>query len=117
VSLTNVVEDCHHRLRCAKNRGVTIMRCSTGAAATLADERALRQSVLNFLSKRSSLPVRRRSLAQGRLDRFGRPYMSIQDTGPGIPGGNPIVAVEIRQGSNAIKVGASKARLGPSDSP
>ena len=56
VSLTNVVEDCHHLLTLrAKNRGITIHEVFEPELPRLwADERALRQVCLNSSPTRSS---------------------------------------------------------------
>ena len=60
--------------------------------------------------------VRRRGLAQGRLDRVGRPVHERQGHRPGHSrGGNPGRAVEVRPGLECHQVGRARHRPRPAD--
>ncbi|MCX7311161.1 MAG: HAMP domain-containing sensor histidine kinase [Alphaproteobacteria bacterium] len=98
VSLTAVVEDCHHLLT---------LRAKT-------DERALRQVCLNFLSNavKFTPPGGEVWLKVGWTAAGGQ-YMSIKDTGPGIPEEEiSVVLSKFGQGSNAIKSAEQGTGLG-----
>jgi len=116
VSLTNVVEDCHHLLTLrAKNRGVTIHEVFEPELPRLwADERALRQVCLNFLSNAIKFtPSGGEVWLKVGWTASGGQYMSIKDTGPGIPEEEiPIVLSKFGQGSNAIKSAEQGTGLG-----
>ena len=116
VSLTNVVEDCHHLLTLrAKNRGITIHEVFEPELPRLwADERALRQVCLNFLSNAIKFtPSGGEVWLKVGWTASGGQYMSIKDTGPGIPEEEiPIVLSKFGQGSNAIKSAEQGTGLG-----
>ena len=116
VSLTVVVEDCHHLLKLrAQNRGITIHEVFEPDLPRLwADERALRQVCLNLLSNaiKFTPPGGEIWLKVGWTAAGGQ-YMSVKDTGPGIPEEEiPIVLSSFGQGSNAIKSAEQGAGLG-----
>ncbi|MGZ5850722.1 MAG: sensor histidine kinase [Methyloceanibacter sp.] len=116
VSLTNVVEDCHHLLTLrAKNRGITIHEVFEPELPRLwADERALRQVCLNFLSNAIKFtPSGGEVWLKVGWTASGGQYMSVKDTGPGIPEEEiPIVLSKFGQGSNAIKSAEQGIGLG-----
>ena len=116
VSLTNVVEDCHHLLTLrAKNRGITVHEVFEPDLPRLwADERALRQVCLNFLSNAIKFtPSGGEVWLKVGWTASGGQYMSIKDTGPGIPEEEiPIVLSKFGQGSNAIKSAEQGTGLG-----
>ncbi len=116
VSLTLVVEDCHHLLTLrAKNRGVTVHEVFEPDLPRLwADERALRQVCLNFLSNAIKFtPSGGEVWLKVGWTASGGQYMSIKDTGPGIPEEEiPIVLSKFGQGSNAIKSAEQGTGLG-----
>jgi len=116
VSLTHVVEDCHHLLTLrAKNRGITVHEVFEPDLPRLwADERALRQVCLNFLSNAIKFtPSGGEVWLKVGWTASGGQYMSIKDTGPGIPEEEiPIVLSKFGQGSNAIKSAEQGTGLG-----
>jgi len=116
VGLTGVVDECCHLLKLrAKNRGITIRdNFEPGMALLWADERAIRQITLNLLSNAikftpqgGEIFVRTGSLANGGQ------FLSIRDTGPGIPEEEiPVVLSSFGQGALAIKTAEQGAGLG-----
>ena len=116
VSLTNVVEDCHHLLTLrAKNRGITIHEVFEPELPRLwADERALRQVCLNLLSNAIKFtPSGGEVWLKVGWTASGGQYMSVKDTGPGIPEEEiPVVLSKFGQGSNAIKSAEQGTGLG-----
>ena len=75
VSLTAIVEDCHHLLKLrATNRGITLHELYEPDLPRLwADERAMRQICLNLSLQRNQVHAAgRRDLAESRLDRVRR---------------------------------------------
>ncbi len=116
VSLTNVVEDCHHLLKLrAQNRGITVHNVFEDDLPRLwADERALRQICLNLLSNAIKFtPSGGEIWLKVGWTASGGQYMSCKDTGPGIPEEEiPVVLSSFGQGSNAIKSAEQGAGLG-----
>jgi len=116
VSLCVVVQDCHHLLKLrAKNRGITIHEVIEANLPRLwADERALRQVCLNLLSNaiKFTPPGGEIWLKVGWTAAGGQ-YMSVKDTGPGIPEEEiPVVLSSFGHGSNAIKSAEQGTGLG-----
>ena len=88
VSLARVVEDCHHLLKLrASNRGITIHELFEPDMPRLwADERAVRQICLNLLSNGIKFtPQGGEIWLKAGWTASGGQYMSVKDTGPGIP--------------------------------
>ena len=116
VSLVGVVEDCHHLLQAARqNRGITIHEVfETDLPRLWADERAVRQICLNLLSNAIKFtPQGGEIWLKVGWTASGGQYMSVKDTGPGIPEEEiPIVLASFGQGSNAIKSAEQGAGLG-----
>ena len=116
VSLPAVVEDCHHLLKLrAANRGITIHEMFEPDLPRLwADERALRQICLNLLSNAIKFtPQGGEIWLKVGWTASGGQYMSVKDTGPGIPEEEiPVVLASFGQGSNSIKSAEQGAGLG-----
>ena len=116
VSLVAVVEDCHHLLTLrAKNRSITIHKMFESDMPRLwADERAIRQICLNLLSNAIKFtPQGGEIWLKVGWTASGGQYMSVKDTGPGIPEEEiPIVLASFGQGSNSIKSAEQGAGLG-----
>jgi two-component system, cell cycle sensor histidine kinase PleC len=116
VSLVAIVEDCHHLLKLrATNRGITIHEVFEGDLPPLwADERALRQICLNLLSNAIKFtPQGGEIWLKAGWTASGGQYMSVKDTGPGIPEEEiPVVLASFGQGSNSIKSAEQGAGLG-----
>jgi two-component system cell cycle sensor histidine kinase PleC len=107
ISLSGIVEDCHHLLKIrAANRGITIHEVfETQLPRLWADERAVRQICLNLLSNAIKFtPQGGEIWLKVGWTASGGQYMSVIDTGPGIPEEEiPIVLASFGQGSNSIK--------------
>jgi len=116
VSLPAVVEDCHHLLKLrAANRGITIHEMFEADLPRLwADERALRQICLNLLSNAIKFTPQGGDIwLKVGWTASGGQYMSVKDTGPGIPEEEiPVVLASFGQGSNSIKSAEQGAGLG-----
>ena len=116
VSLPRVVEDCHHLLKLrAGNRGITIHEMFEPDMPRLwADERAVRQICLNLLSNAIKFtPQHGEIWLKVGWTASGGQYMSVKDTGPGIPEEEiPVVLASFGQGSNSIKSAEQGAGLG-----
>jgi two-component system, cell cycle sensor histidine kinase PleC len=116
VSLNRVVEDCHHLLKLrAGNRGIVIHEMFEPDLPRLwADERAVRQICLNLLSNAIKFtPQGGEIWLKVGWTASGGQYMSVKDTGPGIPEEEiPIVLATFGQGSNSIKSAEQGAGLG-----
>jgi two-component system cell cycle sensor histidine kinase PleC len=116
VSLVGIVEDCHHLLKLrATNRGITIHEMFEQELPRLwADERAIRQICLNLLSNAIKFtPQGGEIWLKAGWTASGGQYMSVKDTGPGIPEEEiPVVLASFGQGSNSIKSAEQGAGLG-----
>ncbi len=116
ISLVAIVEDCHHLLKLrATNRGITIHEMFEVDLPRLwADERAVRQICLNLLSNAIKFtPQGGEIWLKVGWTASGGQYMSVKDTGPGIPEEEiPIVLASFGQGSNSIKSAEQGAGLG-----
>jgi two-component system, cell cycle sensor histidine kinase PleC len=116
VSLMHVVADCHHLLKLrASSRGITIHEIFEQHMPRIwADERAIRQIVLNLLSNsiKFTPPAGEIWLKVGWTASGGQ-YLSVKDTGSGIAENEiPIVLASFGQGSNSIKSAEQGAGLG-----
>src|SRR6476661_9280810 len=116
VSLVHVVADCHHLLKLrASNRHIIIHEVFEADLPRLwADERALRQICLNLLSNAIKFtPQGGEIWLKVGWTASGGQYMSVKDTGPGIPEEEiPVVLASFGQGSNSIKSAEQGAGLG-----
>jgi two-component system cell cycle sensor histidine kinase PleC len=110
VSLAGIVEDCHHLLKIrASNRGITIHEMFEPDLPRLwADERAIRQICLNLLSNAIKFtPQGGEIWLKVGWTASGGQYMSVKDTGPGIPeeemhGGTFILKSKLRIGTEVV---------------
>jgi two-component system, cell cycle sensor histidine kinase PleC len=116
ISLAGITEDCHHLLMLrATNRGITIHEMFEPDLPRLwADERAIRQICLNLLSNAIKFtPQGGEIWLKVGWTASGGQYLSVQDTGPGIPEDEiPVVLASFGQGSNSIKSAEQGAGLG-----
>jgi two-component system cell cycle sensor histidine kinase PleC len=116
VALVNVVADCHHLLKLrASSRDITIHEVFERAMPKIwADERAIRQIVLNLLSNSIKFtPQGGEIWLKVGWTASGGQYLSVKDTGSGIPEDEiPIVLASFGQGSNSIKSAEQGAGLG-----
>ncbi|TBW40935.1 sensor histidine kinase [Siculibacillus lacustris] len=116
ITLPFVVEDCVHMMGLrARNKGLTLVEQYEEALPKIwADERALRQIVLNILSNAVKFtPSGGTVTIKVGWTAGGGQYVSIRDTGPGIPEEEiPIVLSRFGQGSIAIKSAEQGTGLG-----
>ena len=116
VSLVAIVEDCHHLLKLrASNRGITIHEIAEPEMPRLwADERAIRQICLNLLSNAIKFtPQGGEIWLKVGWTASGGQYVSVKDTGAGIPEEEiPVALASFGQGSNSIKSAEQGAGLG-----
>jgi two-component system cell cycle sensor histidine kinase PleC len=116
VTLAYVVAECSHLLQMrAKTRGITLHDMFENDMPRLwADERAVRQICLNLLSNAIKFtPQGGEIWLKAGWTASGGQYMSVKDTGPGIPDEEiPIVLASFGQGSNSIKSAEQGAGLG-----
>jgi two-component system cell cycle sensor histidine kinase PleC len=116
VSLVGVASECSHLLQMrAKSRGLAIHEMfETEMPRLWADERAIRQVCLNLLSNAIKFtPQGGEIWLKVGWTASGGQYMSVKDTGPGIPEEEiPIVLASFGQGSNSIKSAEQGAGLG-----
>ena len=116
LSLSHIVEDCHHLLKLrAKNRGIVIHETFEPDLPRLwADERAVRQICLNLLSNAIKFtPQAGEVWLKVGWTASGGQYMSVKDNGPGIPEDEiSVVLASFGQGSNAIKSAEQGTGLG-----
>jgi two-component system, cell cycle sensor histidine kinase PleC len=116
VALPYVVEDCRHMLNLrAKAKNQSFREHIDPTLPRLwADERALRQIVLNILSNaiKFTPPGGEITIKVGWTSSGGQ-YLSVKDTGPGIPEEEiPIVMASFGRGSLAIKAAEEGSGLG-----
>lgn len=116
VALVTVVSECCHLLQMrARNRSLTLHEVFENDMPKLwADERAIRQIALNFLSNAIKFtPQGGEIWVKAGWTASGGQYLSVKDTGPGIPEEEiPIVLASFGQGSNSIKSAEQGAGLG-----
>jgi len=116
ITLIHVAEECRHLLQIrAKNRNLTVHEMYEEDMPRLwADERAARQITLNLLSNaiKFTPPGGEIWLKVGWTASGGQ-YVSVKDTGPGIPEEEiSVVLASFGQGSNSIKSAEQGAGLG-----
>jgi two-component system cell cycle sensor histidine kinase PleC len=116
VTLAEVVEDCHRRMRLrAENKGLKIVEnFEPGLPQLWADERAIRQICLNLLSNAIKFTPSGGTvtLTIGRTPTGGQ-LLSVKDTGPGIPESEiPRVLRSFGQGSLAHTTAEGGTGLG-----
>ncbi len=116
VSLPGIVEECRHLLALrAKNKSIEIIeKIDAKLPRIWADERALRQITLNILSNAIKFTPQggKVTLEVGYNEGKGQ-YLSIRDTGPGIPEAEiPVVLSSFGRGSMAQKNAEEGTGLG-----
>ena len=116
INVVHVAEECHHLLKIrATGRGITIHDLYEADLPKIwADERAVRQICLNLLSNAIKFtPQGGEIWIKIGWTASGGQYISVRDTGPGIPEEEiPVVLSSFGQGSNAIKSAEQGAGLG-----
>src|SRR5579863_1838201 len=116
VSLPGIVEECRHLLSMrAKTRNITIVeQLDVNLPRLWADERAVRQVTLNLLSNAIKFtPAGGEIVIKVGWTASGGQYLSIRDTGPGIPEHEiPIVLSSFGRGSMAQKNADEGSGLG-----
>jgi two-component system cell cycle sensor histidine kinase PleC len=116
VSLVSAAEECTHLLKMrAGSRGITIHDLyEPGLPKLWADERAVRQICLNLLSNAIKFtPQGGEIWIKAGWTASGGQYLSVRDTGPGIPEDEiSVVLSSFGQGSNALKSAEQGAGLG-----
>jgi two-component system cell cycle sensor histidine kinase PleC len=116
LSLAGIVDDCQHMLALrAKAKGQSVRALAEPDLPRVwADERAIRQVVLNVLSNAIKFtPQGGEITIKVGWTATGGQYVSITDTGPGIPENEiPIVMQSFGRGSLAIKTAEQGSGLG-----
>jgi two-component system, cell cycle sensor histidine kinase PleC len=116
INVVHAAEECHHLLMIrATGRGIVIHdHYETDLPKIWADERAVRQICLNLLSNAIKFtPQGGEIWVKVGWTASGGQYISVRDTGPGIPEEEiPVVLSSFGQGSNAIKSAEQGAGLG-----
>ncbi len=107
VSIPHVAEDCGHLLSLrARNRGITVVsNIPPNMPRVWADERAIRQIALNLLTNAIKFtPTGGEITVTVGLSPTGGQFLSIRDTGPGIPEDEiPVIMSSFGRGSLAQK--------------
>jgi two-component system cell cycle sensor histidine kinase PleC len=116
VPLPGVIEDCRHLLTMrAKQRGVVVSETVERDMPRLwADERALRQIVLNLLTNAIKFtPQGGQVLVKVGWTMAGGQYFSVKDNGPGIPEDEiPVIMSSFGRGSMALQNAEEGTGLG-----
>jgi len=116
VSLVHSAEECTYLLKMrAGSRGITLHDLyEPGLPKLWADERAVRQICLNLLSNAIKFtPQGGEIWIKAGWTASGGQYLSVRDTGPGIPEEEiSVVLSSFGQGSNALKSAEQGAGLG-----
>jgi two-component system cell cycle sensor histidine kinase PleC len=116
VALIHIVEECRHLLAMrAKNRGISVIESLDEALPRIwVDERAVRQVTLNLLSNAIKFTPQGGSVTiKVGWTSPGGQYLSIRDTGPGIPEEEiPVVLSSFGRGSLAQKNAEEGTGLG-----
>ena len=116
ITLPHLVEECIHLMKLrAKNKGLTICeQFQEGLPKLWADERAIRQVVLNLISNAVKFtPSGGEIWVKAGWTVGGGQYVSVRDNGPGIPEDEiPVVLQAFGQGSLAIKSAEQGTGLG-----
>ena len=116
VAIANIVEDCRHLLSLrAENRDITVTEAIEPDLPRIwADERAIRQVVLNLLTNAIKFTPQGGSITiKVGWTATGGQYCSIRDTGPGIPAEEiPVIMSSFGRGSLAQKNADEGSGLG-----
>lgn len=115
-NLTHIVEDCLHLMKLrAKSKNINFdSQFEEDLPKLWADERAIRQVVLNLMSNAVKFtPTNGEITVKVGWTASGGQYVAIRDTGPGIPENEiPVVMQAFGQGSVAIKSAEQGTGLG-----
>lgn len=116
ISLVDTVQDCLRLVTLrASSKGIVLKESFEDSMPNLwADERAVRQITLNIMSNAIKFTPSGGSIyVKAGWTAGGGQYLSIRDTGPGIPDDEiPLVLSSFGQGTNALKVAEQGAGLG-----
>ncbi|MBL8587164.1 MAG: sensor histidine kinase [Methylobacteriaceae bacterium] len=116
INLAFLVDECQHLLAMrAKKKGITVtLAAAPDLPRVWADERAIRQVTLNLLSNAIKFTPQGGSVTiKIGWTGSGGQYVSIRDTGPGIPEAEiPIVMSSFGRGSMALKQAEEGTGLG-----
>jgi two-component system cell cycle sensor histidine kinase PleC len=116
ICLSDIVDQCCHMIQLkAHNKGITVKQHVEPRMPRLwADERAVRQIVLNLLSNALKFTQRGGEIeVKVGWTAGGGQYVSVRDNGPGIPEEEiPVVLSSFGQGSIAIKSAEQGTGLG-----
>lgn len=116
ICLTSLVQDCHHLLSLrAEKRDITVVDSFDPSLPRLwVDERAVRQITLNLLTNAIKFtPQGGQIFIKVGWTPTGGQYLSIRDTGPGIPEAEiPIVMSSFGRGTLALKNAEEGTGLG-----
>jgi len=116
IDLAGAVDDCRHMLDLrARNKSISIRTAlEAGLPRLWADERALRQIIINLLANAIKFtPQGGEITVKVGWTAAGGQYVSIRDTGPGIPEEElPTVLESFGRGSMAIKTAEQGTGLG-----
>jgi two-component system, cell cycle sensor histidine kinase PleC len=116
VDLAGIAEDCRHMLDMrARTKQITLnSQLERGLPRIWADERSIRQIIINLMANGIKFtPSGGEVTVKVGWTATGGQYLSIKDTGPGIPDDEiPIVMETFGRGSNAIKTAEQGTGLG-----
>lgn len=116
VSLAHIVDDCARLMELRmRDRAITLEeQIEPNMPKIWADERAVRQICLNLLSNATKFtPNGGRIIVQAGWTEGGGQYLSVRDTGPGIPEDEiPQILTSFGQGTLAQKTAEQGAGLG-----
>jgi two-component system, cell cycle sensor histidine kinase PleC len=116
LTLAYICEDCHHLLRVrAKNKGVEIIEHYEEEMPKLwADEKAVRQIILNLMSNAIKFTPKGGSVTlKAGWTASGGQYVAVKDSGMGIPEDEMAdVLSNFGQGTNALKTAEQGTGLG-----
>jgi two-component system cell cycle sensor histidine kinase PleC len=116
VLLTDIASECIHMMNLkARNKDIALIpQFETGMLRLMADERSIRQILLNLMANAVKFtPPNGKIHVKVGWTAGGGQYISVRDTGPGIPPEEiPIVLSAFGQGSIAIKNAEQGTGLG-----
>lgn len=116
VMLTEVADECIRMMSLkARNKDITLIpQFESGMLPMMGDERSLRQILLNLMANAVKFtPSKGKIYVKIGWTAGGGQYLSVRDTGPGIPADEiPVVLSAFGQGSIAIKTAEQGTGLG-----
>jgi two-component system, cell cycle sensor histidine kinase PleC len=116
VMLTDVADECIRMMSLkARNKDISLVpQFESGMLPMMGDERSLRQILLNLIANAIKFtPSRGKIYVKIGWTAGGGQYLSVRDTGPGIPADEiPVVLSAFGQGSIAIKTAEQGTGLG-----